>query len=272
MKQSPFLIHSLLGSAIVVGCFAMTTFADSAVAPEKRPAKTKSENDAETSPKRDSKTETAAAKSSKKSGNTGQRDVAIGKERAEAAVKFARKHHPELAELLEGLQRSDDRNYQAGLKVLTRDSERLKNMGERKDERYPLSLELWKLDSRIRLEIARLSMSPDEDFEPRLRPLMEKRRDARIQLVRMERRKTAERLAKYDEQLKTLESKSDSLVGSEIDRLKKLMTARSRTKSSRPQTSKNTASTDSTETATAKRKPSKSKTSRPANLPTTSAN
>lgn len=269
MKPSKFLVHSLLGGVFVVGCFAVTTVADSVVAPEKRPAKKKSENEAEPAQKRNSKSETTSVRSSRKSGNSSQRDITIDKERAEAAVRFARKHHPELAELLEGLRKSDERNFQTGLRVLARDSERLKNMGERKDERYPVSLELWKLDSRIRLEIARLSMSPDEDFEPRLRPLMEKRRDARVKLLKLERRRTAERLAKYDEQLKTLESKSDSLVGSEIDRLKKMMAARSRTKGSRPQTSKNTTARGP---ATAKRKSSKSKTSRPANLPTTSAN
>lgn len=266
MRRSQFLLHSTLVSSFIVGSFAMTTSAASPTAPEKRPAK-KAESRQSATPKRESKTATAGSK--KASDTSNKRDAAVSKDRAEAAVKFARKHHPELADLLEGLKKSDDRNFQAGLRVLTRDSERLRNMGERKDERYPISLELWKLDSRIRLEIARLSMSLDEDFEPRLRPLMEKRQAARVRLIKLERQRTAERLAKYDEQLKTLESKSDSLVGSEIDRLKKMMAARARTKSSRPQTSKNTASKEST---TAKRKPSRSKTSRPANSPTTSAN
>ena len=114
-------------------------------------------------------------------------------------------------------------------------------MSERKDDRYPVSLELWKLDSRIRLEIARLSMSPDQNFEPRLRPLMEKRQAARVQLVKMELQRTTERLAKFDEELKTLQSGSDGLVGSEIERLKKMMAARVRLKSSREATSNETA-------------------------------
>ena len=138
-------------------------------------------------------------------------------------------------------------------------------MLEREDERYPVSLELWKLDSRIRLEIARMSMSPDEDFEPRLRPLMEDRQTARIRLIQIERLRTAERLAKYDEQLKTLQSPSSDLVGSEIERLKKVVTAQARTKVARPQTPKESTS------ATAKRKPSNEKSSRSADLSATSS-
>lgn len=180
-------------------------------------------------------------------------------------MRFARKHHSELAELLEGLRKSNGRHFQAGLRVLTRDAERLEKMVDRKDERYPVSLNLWKLDSRIRLEIARLSMSPGEDFEPRLRPLMEERQLARVRLLQMERRRSAERLAKYDEQLKTLQTGSDDLVSSEIERLKKTVALRAKAKSSRTPTSKETAS------ATAKRKPSNAKTSRAKNLPTTSA-
>lgn len=262
MKRSQRMLHSLLTCTIVVGFLSLTSFAEPPRNSEKRPSKKTTASKGSASEQVEIKQ--ADAKAANKSGAE-RRDTPISKDRANAAVRFAQKHHPELAELLDGLRESDGRNFQAGLRVLTRDAERLEKMLERKDERYPVSLDLWKLDSRIRLEIARLSMSPDVDFEPRLRPLMEKRREARLQLVQMERQKTAERLAKYDEELKTLQSTTDSLVDAEIERLKKMMTARARAKGSRPTTSQNTAST------TPKRKPSKPKTSRPANLPTISA-
>lgn len=264
MKQPHRMLHSLLAGVVVVGFLAVTTLAEPPRTSAKKPVKKDSGREAAASPAA-SKT-SVNSKAVARSGNSGEKRLEpISKDRAEAAVRFARKHHPELAKLLEGLRKSNDRHYQAGLRALTREAERLAKMGERKDERHPVSLELWKLDSRIRLEIARLSMSPDEDFEPRLRPLMEKRQAARVQLVKMERQRTAERLAKYDEELKTLQSRSDGLVRAEIERLKKMMVARARAKNSRPQTSKDTAA------ATPKRKPSKSKTSRPANSPTTSA-
>lgn len=258
MKRSQRMLHSLMTCTIVVGFLSLTSLADPPRTPEKRTAKTADSG-------RSAKTPSAAKVSNRNNNTVTKRDAPISKERAESAVRFAEKHHPELAELLDGLRDSDSRNFQAGLRVLTRDAERLEKMVDRKDERYSPSLELWKLDSRIRLEIARLSMSPDVDFEPRLRPLMERRQAARLTLVKMERQRTAERLAKYDEELKMLLSRSDGLIGSEIDRLKKMMTARARAKGPRPSTSKETAS------ATPKRKPSKPKTSRPENSPTTSA-
>jgi hypothetical protein len=257
----------LVAGAAVVGFLSMTTFAEPPRTAGKKPSKKATARDAATSAsKTKTKPATASKSSSPKSGNSLDKRVApISKERAEAAMRFARKHHSELAELLEGLRKSNGRHFQAGLRVLTRDAERLGKMVDRKDERYPVSLNLWKLDSRIRLEIARLSMSPDEDFEPRLRPLMEERQLARVRLLRLERRRSAERLAKYDEQLKTLQAASNDLVGAEIERLKKTVALRAKSKSSRPRTSKETAS------ATAKRKSSNSKTSRAKNLPTTSA-
>lgn len=264
MKQPHRMLQSLLAGMVVVGSLAVPTLAEPPRTSAKKPVKKASGREAADSPS--ASRASSSSKASARSGNSGEKRLEpISKDRAEAAVRFARKHHPELAKLLEGLRKSNDRHYQAGLRALTRDAERLAKMGERQDERYPVSLELWKLESRIRLEIARLSMSPDEDFEPRLRPLMEKRQTARVQLVKMERQRTAERLAKYDDELKTLQSRSDGLVGSEIERLKKMMAARARAKNSRPQTSKDTAATPP------KRKPSKPKTSGPANLPTTSA-
>ena len=264
MKQPYRMLHSLLAGIVVVGFLAVTTLAEPPRTSAKRPAK-KNASRATTSPTSASKSP-ASSKASTRTGNSVEkRPEPISKERAEAAVRFARRHHSELAKLLEGLRKSNDRHFQTGLRALARDAERLAKMSERKDDRYPVSLELWKLDSRIRLEIARLSMSPDQNFEPRLRPLMEKRQAARVQLVKMELQRTTERLAKFDEELKTLQSGSDGLVGSEIERLKKMMAARVRLKSSREATSNETAA------APKKRKLSKSKVSRPANSPTTSA-
>ena len=265
MKRSRRMVQFLVAGAVVVGFLSMTTFAEPPRTSGKKTTNKAAARDAGTS-ESESETATASRSSSPRNGNSlDKRDAPIGKERAEDAMRFAREHHSELAELLEGLRKSDGRHFQAGLRALARDAERLEKMVDRKDERYPVSLELWKLDSRIRLEVARLSMSPDEDFEPRLRPLMEKRQAVRVQLLQRERRRSAERLAKYDEQLKTLQAGSNDLVGAEIERLKKTVVLRAKAKNSRPQTSKETAS------ATAKRKPSNSKTSRSKNLPTISA-
>lgn len=161
----------------------------------------------------------------------------VSAERAADALKFAKQHHPELARLLEGLKKADRPNYERGLASLIRDSERLTKMAERDDERYSVSLNLWELESRIRLETARLSVSPMEDFDARLRPLLEQRRDARIRMVELERGRLLERLEKYNEQLEKLKASADEEVVAEIAQLQKLASVRKRQGTRRPESS-----------------------------------
>ncbi|MDA0919126.1 MAG: hypothetical protein O2945_08650 [Planctomycetota bacterium] len=270
MKRIQKALYFLFAGAAIAGFLSVTTFAEPPRTVARKPAKKVTDREsvpsaANQKTENRSRSEDAQSGAAQSGSSAEKREAPISKDREDAAVRFARGHHPELAELLEGLRETDPQNFQAGLRALTRDAERLGKMLERKDERYPVSLELWKLDSRIRLEIARMSMSPGEDFEPRLRPLMENRQAARVRLIQMERLRTVERLAKYDEQLKTLQSQSTDLVGSEIERLKKVVAAQTRTKVTRPQTPKEPTA------ATVRRKPSSSKTSRSADLRSTSS-
>lgn len=218
------------------------------------------------SQKSDSARKQSTSKTARRSSENGsvKRIEPFSREREENAIRFARKHHAELAELLEGLKRSDSESFQAGVRELARDAERLGKLAERDRERFDVSLKSWKLDSRIRLEIARLSMSLDEDFEARLRPMMEERQAARIQSLRLEEQRLSERLAKTKEQLKNLESNPTELVSSEIARLRKLIAARARAKGPRPQTAADTAAAN-------QRTSRDAKTTKTRKLPTTSA-
>ena len=266
MKSDHRLLQMILATAIVAGPLAALILADP---PRKTDARQSDRVEAArttTDQKKENTPERSSSKNDRKSISTSlDKPVApLSREREETAIRFAREHHPELAELLEGLRKSDRQNYQAGLQDLVRDAERLGKMIERDQERYVASLDSWKLDSRIRLEIARLSMSPGEDFEPRLRPLMEERQAVRKLLLELDRKRLTERLARTNEQLSTLEDSPEGLITAEIDRLRKLVSSRARTKGARPQTSEGTASAD-------QRKSAELKTSRPKNLPTTSA-
>lgn len=146
------------------------------------------------------------------------------------ALDFARAQHPELADLLDALRRSNQRAYQAALRDVSRDAERLNKLAERDADRHQLSLRVWKLDSRIRLEIARLSMSSDVEVESRLRPMIEKRQAARLALLEFEHQRQKERLDKLSEQLAAARRSSADRVAAEIDRLQRLIAARSKTR------------------------------------------
>ena len=146
------------------------------------------------------------------------------------ALEFARAQHPELASLLDALRRSNQPAYQAALRDVSRDAERLNKLAERDADRHQLSLRIWNLDSRIRLEIARLSMSSDAEVETRLRPMLEERQSARLALLDFDYQRQKERLDKLNEQLTATRRSSADRVAAEIDRLQRLIASRSKTR------------------------------------------
>jgi hypothetical protein len=159
-----------------------------------------------------------------------------------AALKFAREHHPELANLLQVLRKADAQNYKAAISELALHSERLARLAERKDERYPVSLDLWKLDSRIRLAVARLTMAGDDEIDAKIRPLLVERSGLRLSLLQLEAKRQTTRLQKLEEQIATLSTDSDDRIAAEIERIRKSIvgrTRRSKTNRTKP-TSKET--------------------------------
>ena len=156
----------------------------------------------------------------------------ISESAAKAALQFARAQHPELADLLDALRRSNQPAYQAALRDVSRDAERLNRLAERDADRHQLSLRIWNLDSRLRLAVARLSMSSDAEVESRLRPMIEDRHAARLALLEFDYQRQKERLDKLGEQLSAARRSSEDRIAAEIDRLQRLVSARSKTRSS----------------------------------------
>ena len=84
---------------------------------------------------------------------------------------------------------------------------------ERDDARYELDLEIWKVESQIRLLVARLTMSPgDVEMQEKLRSLLMERVDLRIRRQRMDRDRLAARVQRLDENIASLESEREALV------------------------------------------------------------
>lgn len=155
-----------------------------------------------------------------------------------AAIEFAKQHHPELADLLGTLKKSDKQQYQNALRDLDRDRDRHLKQFERDPERANLMLEVWKTDSQIRLELAKFTMTQDSDREMRIRELLKLRREARINLLALEQRRATTRVTKLDEQMAALkDSGSDAKLAAEFDRLMKSVKpkpVRSETTSTKP--------------------------------------
>lgn len=143
-------------------------------------------------------------------------------EREKAALEFAREHHAELAELLTNLKGSNRGAYEKGIHALFRDSERLARSRVNNPGRYEFDLELWKIESRIRLTVARTMMddSPDS-LKEELRNLVARREDVKLRLLKFNRDRLTAQLSKAKAELAEAESNRDGRIDREVDKLLK---------------------------------------------------
>jgi len=142
--------------------------------------------------------------------------------REAAALKFAQLHHPELERLLARLENNNPAEYRRAVRKLYQDSERLARTAERSPDRHELELDAWKLDSRIRLLVARMSMSSDnEKLDSQLQALLQERVDLRLRQLRGERERIESRLARLTETIDEIESDPTGAALKDLQRVKR---------------------------------------------------
>lgn len=134
--------------------------------------------------------------------------------REAAVMTFVKHHHAELAELLVHLKESAPKEYDRAVRDLFRTSERLAQLQERDSQGYELELNLWKARSRAQLIAARLQMSDTPELREQLRSTLNEEYDIRVELVRRDRDRVADRLKNLEEQLERLSQRR----GDEIER------------------------------------------------------
>ena len=137
-----------------------------------------------------------------------------------AAVAFAVEHHPDLVPLLERLRTEAPVEYAAAVTDLDRTRERLARILDRQPERYAAALADWKLSSRIRLAMARLSTNPSASAERELRNLVRQRAEARLSPLRAERDRITSRLEKIDSQIEAFDRDPEAAITKEFESLR----------------------------------------------------
>jgi hypothetical protein len=142
-------------------------------------------------------------------------------EREAAAITFVRQHHAELVNLLNQLKESKPAEYQTAIRELFQTSERLAQLREQDPQRYELELAAWEVKSRLQLLAARSTMSADKSFEDQLHTALVEQADLRLKLMRLERDRTADRLAKLNKNIEQYEANQASEVRLQFDRLLK---------------------------------------------------
>ena len=146
-------------------------------------------------------------------------------QRAEA-MKFAEQNHPELARLLEQLQKSRPHESARAIKELTQQIQALEKLRERSPARYASQLEAWKHESQIRVLMARWARSNDAELETQVRELLKARRETRLAQLRADKERLLEQQQKIEQQLAALEQPVEELVDKEWEQLSKKAAAR----------------------------------------------
>ena len=152
--------------------------------------------------------------------------VELSDDQRAAAMKFAEQNHPELARLLEQLQKSRPHESARAIKELTQQIQALEKLRERSPARYASQLEAWKHESQIRVLMARWARSNDAELETQVRELLKARRETRLAQLRADKERLLEQQQKIEQQLAALEQPVEELVDREWEQLSKKAAAR----------------------------------------------
>jgi hypothetical protein len=139
-------------------------------------------------------------------------------EREAAAMEFVRRHHPELALLLENLKKTNAREHQRAVGALFWASERLADIQQRNPELYERELREWKLSSRIQLLVAQIKITSDDEALRRvLRQALLDQWELRSARLAEERNKLADRLEKLNQRILELKREQGTLVERQME-------------------------------------------------------
>ncbi|MBQ18154.1 MAG: hypothetical protein CMJ65_13635 [Planctomycetaceae bacterium] len=145
----------------------------------------------------------------------------LSKRQIKQALAFARKHHRELARLVERLKTAGKQAaYDKAVAELSRTAERLGRARKSHPDRHEILLNLWKLESEARLLVARSMVRPDSRLDKQLKQTLRERAQLRRQLLTQDRKRSRERIERIESQLRSLED-LDLAADRELKRLKR---------------------------------------------------
>lgn len=145
----------------------------------------------------------------------------VDKAREAAVLAFAREHHPELVKLFRQLERNAPAEYAKAVAELDRDRDRLEKLRTRQPDRFDAALAEWKLSSRIRLVLARLSLAADPKLEAELREMVRERAELRLAPLRAEKERLEKRLDKLSRTLADHDRDPAAAIDGEIAKVTK---------------------------------------------------
>jgi len=138
----------------------------------------------------------------------------------QAALDFARQHHPELEDVILRLKGMDQRQYLKVIRDLWRTSERLSGLKIRNAEQYEIQLELWKSNSKATLAAARVQLDPkNESLQIALEKALKQKLNSQKAALQFELERARLRVEKLEKSLKTLNANGSKNIQREMKRL-----------------------------------------------------
>lgn len=169
----------------------------------------------------------AADSVSKSSPKSASRTELSAEDRA-AALRFVAEHHPELARLLMQLKNSRSVEFERAVRELVQQTQAIQRLQDKNPARYETQLKAWKLDSQIRVLMARWARTADAGLEQEIRGLIAERQRMKFSQLSADRQKLEEQLKRLDEQLATFSEAEDGRVTAEWEQLSRRAKAASR--------------------------------------------
>lgn len=134
-------------------------------------------------------------KSSSEKSQASKQQLPISKARRNELMNFVHDNHPELKPLINSLRKKRPVQYNAAMRSLNKAVTRLNQLEIRQSEqRYNQALRDWRLQSRIQLLSAQLSIKDTPARRKQLEKLITRRIDNRISQLNAEIEKTQKRL------------------------------------------------------------------------------
>ena len=148
-------------------------------------------------------------------------DLPITAEREAIVLDFVQQNHAELKELLTHLRDNRRKDYERAIRELSRDAERIGQLKGRDARQYDLELKAWTIKSRIQLLTAQMVMGNKEEIRGQLKTLLNEQMDIRADLMKRERERAQERVAKLDQEISRLENERQKILENQLQLLTK---------------------------------------------------
>ena len=187
-----------------------------------QPESTKKQKPQATTSQKVERTESGKKQPDVQKKSNGKKPLAsVTQSRRAELMEFITLHHPEIKPLLNSLQKKRKKQYESAIQTLDQEIKRLQSLEKRAPEKYKKSLEQWVLRSKVKLLSAQLAIKKTNAektaVQNRIKAIIEKQQDLRVEQLAAEIARIKKRLAKYESQLKNTVTNRKSEVERQLE-------------------------------------------------------